>query len=58
VAALEGGAASSLWCGDAACHGFGGDPGRVGGMAVGSVGRVLEGTVRRYVGAAAPDELV
>jgi hypothetical protein len=30
----------------------------VGGRVVGSVGRVLEGTVGRYVGAAAPNELV
>jgi hypothetical protein len=53
AAAPEGGAATSLWCGDAACHSLGGGPGRVGGRAVGSVGRVLERTVGRYVGAAA-----
>jgi hypothetical protein len=34
------------------------DLGRVGGMSVGSIGRVLDGTVKFYIGAAAPDELV
>jgi hypothetical protein len=37
AAAPEGGAATSLWCGDAACHGLGVNLGRVGGSTVGSV---------------------
>jgi hypothetical protein len=37
AAAPEGGAASSLWCRDAACHGLGGNLGREGGRVVGSV---------------------
>jgi hypothetical protein len=58
AAAPEGRAATSLWCGDVACHGLGGDLGRVGGRAVGSVGHILEVTVGNFFRAAAPDELV
>jgi hypothetical protein len=58
AAVPEGGSIASLWCGDAACRSLCGNLGRVGDMVVGSVGRVLEGTVGLYVEAAAPDELV
>ena len=58
AAAPEGGAAATIWCMAAACHGLGGDLGYEGGREVSSCWCVLEGTVGFYVWAAAPDELV